>query len=207
MRYNTCMTSHAYTTIFFDWGGVLATDPGDDFLRDLLANVGAEPAQIEEIYETYMRRFMRGELSESQYWQELREKYGLNIHDSISEEFKKWRGLAANEAVLQLVAEAKEHGLKTAVLSNVIEPTYNVIASAGYYDRFDDVIASWQVGSAKPEPEIYTIALQRLGVTAQESVFIDDKQKCLDPAAAMGFKTILAQNPEQIVRDVRACWS
>jgi putative hydrolase of the HAD superfamily len=93
-----------------------------------------------------------------------------------------------------------------AVLSNVIEPTYNVIEAAGYYDLFDEVIASCNVGYVKPEAEIYKIALERLGVTAEESVFIDDQQYCLDPAAKMGFKAILAQNPEQIISDVRECW-
>lgn len=200
------MIDQKYTTIFFDWGGVVANDPGDEFLGQLLRDVGATDAQIEEIFETYMKRFMRGEISEAEYWQELRVKYGLAIHDSISEEFKKWRGLIANDDILALVKEAKDRGLNVAVLSNVIQPTYNVIEAAGYYDLFDEVIASCKVGHVKPEEEIYKMALDCFGVTAEESVFIDDKQYCLDPAAAMGFKTILANNPEQIIRDVRECW-
>ncbi|HSW92165.1 MAG TPA: HAD family phosphatase [Candidatus Saccharimonadales bacterium] len=200
------MIDQKYTTIFFDWGGVIANDPGDEFLGQLLRDVGATDAQIEEIFETYMKRFMRGEISEAQYWQELRVKYGLAIHDSISDEFKKWRGLIANDDILALVKEAKDRGLNVAVLSNVIQPTYNVIEAAGYYDLFDEVIASCKVGYVKPEEEIYKIALDRFGVTAEESVFIDDKQYCLDPATAMGFKTILAKNPEQIIRDISECW-
>jgi epoxide hydrolase-like predicted phosphatase len=201
------MTDKTYTTIFFDWGGVIANDPGDDFLRELIRSLGAREDQIKTIFETYMKRFMRGQISEIQYWQELRTKYGLAIHDSISEEFKKWRGLIANDDILALAKEAKTQGLKVALLSNIIEPTYNVLDQAGYYDLFDEVIASCKIGYVKPEKEIYHIALDRLGVTAEASVFIDDKQSCLDPAAQMGFKTILAQNPEQIIRDVRACWS
>jgi putative hydrolase of the HAD superfamily len=200
------MPTQTYTTVFFDWGGVIANDPGDEFLGNLIRDLGASEAQIKEIFETYMRRFMRGELSEADYWQELRTKYGFTIDDSISETFKKWRGLIANDEILALVQEAKNHGLKVAVLSNVIEPTYNAIQAAGYYDLFDDVIASCAVGFVKPEPQIYQIALKRLRATAQESIFIDDKQYCLDPAAEMGFATILAQNPEQIISDVRACW-
>lgn len=198
------MSQH-YTTVFFDWGGVIANDPGDEFLRDLVKNLGASDAQIKDIFETYMKRFMRGQISETEYWHELQTKYGLAIHDSISEEFKKWRGLVANEDILALAQELKSKGMRIAILSNVIEPTYNVIAQAGYYDMFDDVIASCKVGYVKPEKEIYEIALHRLHVTAAESIFIDDKQYLLDPAAAMGFTTILAQNPEQIMRDVRAC--
>jgi len=201
------MTYQKYTTIFFDWGGVIANDPGDEFLGQLLRNVGASEPQVQEIFETYMKRFMRGEISETEYWQELRSKYGLSIHDAISDEFKKWRGLVANENILELVKEAQGKGFNVAILSNVIEPTYNVIKQAGYYDLFDEVIASCKVGYVKPEKEIYKISLERLNVTAQESVFIDDKQSLLDPAEQIGFKTILAQNPEQIIRDVRALWS
>lgn len=147
---------------------------------------------------------MRGQLSEAEYWQELRSKYGFAIHDSVSDEFKKWRGLIANDDILALAKEAKDKGLNIAILSNVIEPTYNVIEQAGYYDLFDEVIASCKVGYVKPEKEIYKIALDRFNVTAQESVFIDDKQSLLDPANQLGFKTILAQDPGQIIRDVRA---
>lgn len=191
------------TTIFFDWGGVIADDPGDDFLKLLLRDIGASEAQVEEIYETYMKHFMKGHMSEAEYWDELRVNYGFTIHDSISNEFKKWRGLVKNDDVLALVDKAKEKGLQTAILSNVIEPTYNVLLQAGYYDRFDEVIASCKVGFAKPQEEIYLLALKQLHTTAAQSVFIDDKQKNLDPAASMGFKTILAQNSAQIIRDTR----
>lgn len=194
-----------YSTIFFDWGGVIANDPGDDFLSQLLRDIGATDEQVQEIFETYMKRFMRGQITEAEYWQELRTKYGFTIHDSISDEFKKWRGLVANEDILTLAKQAKAKGINIAILSNVIEPTYNVIEQAGYYDLFDEVIASCKVGFVKPEKQIYQIALDRFGVTPQESIFIDDKQYCLDPAEAMGFKTILATSPEQIVRDMRDC--
>jgi epoxide hydrolase-like predicted phosphatase len=195
------------TTIFFDWGGVIADDPGDDFLKLLLKDGGASEAQTEEIYETYMRRFMRGEITEKEYWDELRAKYGLKIHDSISEEFKKWNGLVKNEEVWSLISEAKAHGLQVAILSNVIEPTYNALAQTGYYDDFDEVIASCKVGFAKPQREIYELALAQLKTTALQSVFIDDKQRNLDPAEAMGFRTILAQNPAQIISDIRQVFS
>ena len=193
-----------YTTIFFDWGGVVANDPGDEFLGLLLKQIGATDEQIQEIFATYMSRFMRGQISESEYWAELHKKYGFEIHDSISDEFKKWRGLVANQDVLDLVDETKAAGLQTAIFSNVIEPTYNVLAQAGYYSRFDEIIASCKVGLAKPEKEIYSLALHQLNTTAAQSIFIDDKQSNLDPAVEIGFTTILAKEPNQIITDVRA---
>lgn len=191
-----------YKTIFFDWGGVIANDPGDDFLRDLLRKVGANNAQIEEFFHDYMPQFMRGEITEDQYWYILRSKYNLNIKDSISEEFKQWKGLVANQDILKLVSDAKAKGIQTAILSNAIEPTYNALQQAGYYDLFDELIVSCKVGFAKPQKEIYALALKQLDTTAKESVFIDDKQRNLDPAKEMGFKVILAENPHQIIKDL-----
>lgn len=191
-------------TIFFDWGGVIAGDPGDDFLAILLRDIGANESQIQEIFENYKISFMKGEISETQYWDSLKSDYGLTIPDTISDEFKKWGGLIKNESVLALVNEAKKLRHKVALLTNVIEPTYNVLNEAGCYDYFDAVIASCKVGFAKPQREIYQLALDKMNTTAAQSIFIDDKQKNIDPAAAMGFHTILALNPEQIIRDTRA---
>lgn len=191
-------------TVFFDWGGVVANDPGDDFLGQLLKNVGATDEQVTAIFETYMKRFMRGQITEQEYWQEIKLNFGLSIPDSISDEFMKWSGLTANQDILDLISGLRrDDGLKVAILSNVIEPTYNVLKKAGYYDLFDETIASCKVGFAKPEQEIYQISLDKLGTTADKSLFIDDKQGNLDPASQMGFSVILAENPEQIIRDIK----
>lgn len=191
-------------TIFFDWGGVVADDPGDDFLTKLLLDIGARDDQIKEIFQLYMQRFMKGEISEAEYWNELRANYGFVIDDSISEEFKKWSGLVANQEILALVDEVKNKGWQTAILSNVIEPTYNVLKDAGFYDKFDMVIASCKEGLAKPDQKIYELALERARASPEESIFIDDKQRNLDPAHEMGFKTVLASSPVQVIKDVRA---
>ncbi|HEV7952120.1 MAG TPA: HAD family phosphatase [Candidatus Saccharimonadales bacterium] len=191
-----------YDTIFFDWGGVVADDPGDEFLGKLLKQLGASEAEIQEIFRTYMKRFMRGHISEVEYWAELKANYGYSIPDTISQEFMKWTGLEANADILELVESAKVQGLQTAIFSNVIEPTYNVLSRAGYYERFDQIIASCKVGYAKPEVEIYTLALDALGTVGPRSIFIDDKESNLIPARKLGFTTILAQNPEQIISDL-----
>lgn len=194
--------NRSITTIFFDWGGVIAGDPDDGFLSLLLRNIGASENQVQEIYDTYMKRFMKGHITEKEYWEALRVNYGFVIHDSISDEFKKWHGLVKNDDILALAGQAKAKGFQTAILTNVIEPTYKVLQEAGYYDYFDTVIASCKVGFAKPQPEIYQLALDRMNTTAAQSVFIDDKQKNLDPAHRMGFTTILAKNPVQIIQDI-----
>lgn len=197
------MPNH-YTTVYFDWGGVMAADPGDDFLSALLTSLGATHDQIASINQAYLKQFMRGHITETDFWAALRHNYGLTIPGAISEEFTKWPGCKASQEVLALVTAVQASGRTVALLSNMLLPTFNILTATGYLAHFDHVIASCQVGYAKPEPEIYQIALHKAGAKPAESLVIDDKAPMLEPAAKLGFTTILARNPAQIVHDVTA---
>lgn len=190
-------------TIFFDWGGVIAPDPQDDFLSSLLKQSGANDEQIADFFKTYMSRFTRGSLDTNGFWDILKNTYKLSTLSDGTNKFAAWRGLNVADEILTLVRDLRARGFKVALFTNVIEPSYNLIKQAGFYDEFDEVIASCKVGYGKPDPEIYTIALERMHTTPAESLFIDDKQAFLDPAIKMGFQTILGTSSEQIIREVR----
>ena len=61
---------------------------------------------------------------------------------------------------------------------------------------------SWQVGKRKPEEEVFRYTLEKLGVSAEEAVFVDDKEENIAAARRLGLKTVLARSPEQVVREV-----
>lgn len=191
-------------TVFFDWGGVIADDPGDDFLRNILRKYGANEQQIQEIHQRYMFQFMRGHITEHEYWRILKEEYGLSMPGDIQSVFASWEGFVTNPDVLQLIVDIKATGRHVALLSNVIVPTYAMLLQVGSYAPFDSVVVSCVEGYAKPELEIYEIALSRAGTTGERSLFIDDKQHNLTAAESLGFTTILAQNPAQFIAETRA---
>lgn len=190
-------------TVFFDWGGVIADDPGDDFLKNILRDYGATEEQIIEIGGRYMYKFMRGHMSEQEYWKALTEEYNLAIPDDIATVFTAWRGIETNPDVIRLIKDVKVSGRKVALLSNVIAPTYSILQNSDSYTPFDVVIASCAEGYAKPDAEIYHLSLERAGTSAERSLFIDDKQHNLDAANLLGFSTILAQTPEQFITEAR----
>jgi putative hydrolase of the HAD superfamily len=89
------------------------------------------------------------------------------------------------------------------LLSNVIPGTEAELRAHGAYDPFDFAILSRHVGYAKPDPEIYRLALDALpGINPEEIVFLDDQEHCLQPAQALGMQTILVQNPAQAIADI-----
>jgi FMN phosphatase YigB (HAD superfamily) len=70
--------------------------------------------------------------------------------------------------VLAAVGVARKHCLRTAVLSNADQLGDDIA------DLFDAVVLSGQVGFGKPDVRIYLLTAERLGLTPEECVFVDD---------------------------------
>ena len=77
-------------------------------------------------------------------------------------------------------------------------------AVAEVMSLFDHVIESSRVGIRKPDPRIYQMACEALGVSATASVYLDDLGINLKPAKALGMTTIKVVSPEQALRDLEA---
>ena len=103
---------------------------------------------------------------------------------------------------LPAVQALREHGVRTALVSNCSHNTRAVVERLGLEAAFDAVILSFEVGAQKPEPEIYRLALERLGITQpSRAVFVDDQADYCDGAAAIGMQTRLMLRPREPVED------
>lgn len=69
---------------------------------------------------------------------------------------------------------------------------------------FDHVIESSKVGIRKPDPRIYKMACEALGVSAASSVYLDDLGINLKPARALGMTTIKVVTAEQALKELEA---
>jgi putative hydrolase of the HAD superfamily len=67
---------------------------------------------------------------------------------------------------------------------------------------FDHVIESSKVGIRKPDPRIYSMACEALGVSPGGSVYLDDLGINLKPAAQLGMKTIKVLNAAQALEEL-----
>ena len=68
--------------------------------------------------------------------------------------------------------------------------------------RFDRVIESSKVGIRKPDPRIYAMMIDALGIEAAECVYLDDLGVNCKPAAAMGMTAIKVAGEEQALADL-----
>lgn len=86
--------------------------------------------------------------------------------------------------------------------SAIPQTTEKKIHMAEIMALFDEVIESSIEGVRKPDPEIYQIALKRMGVAPEACVFLDDLGINLKPARAMGMKTIKVLNSHQALSEL-----
>lgn len=68
----------------------------------------------------------------------------------------------------------------------------------------DLIIYSHEVGVAKPDPRIYAITCERLGVQPSEMVFLDDVPRNIAAACDYGIHGVLFQDNAQAIRDIEA---
>lgn len=102
------------------------------------------------------------------------------------------------------VAELKEAGFKTGIVSNNVKEWQlawdKVIPSR---DLFDTTIFSSEVGHRKPNPEIFQVALKGLDVSPEEAIFLDDFPAMAEGASAIGIHGIYVENHENAIAETR----
>ena len=67
---------------------------------------------------------------------------------------------------------------------------------------FEIVIESSKVGMRKPDPKIYELACQEMGIEPSEAIYLDDLGINLKPARALGMSTIKVLSADQAINEL-----
>lgn len=95
-------------------------------------------------------------------------------------------------------------GIAVILVSNCGHSTRPMLAAKGLLDLADGAVLSCEVGTAKPDPEIYQIALRSLQIAAADAVFLDDQPGYCAGAAAVGIRPIQVVRPGVATRPADA---
>ena len=117
-------------------------------------------------------------------------------------------GLLMGEVRPEMVEAVRRCGerLATAMLTNNVAglAATGDAAVGELLDLFDVIVESSVVGVRKPDPEFYEIACERLSITPDQAVFLDDLGINLKPARAMGMTTIKVVDPAAAITELEA---
>lgn len=84
------------------------------------------------------------------------------------------KGLVPVPGAVETIAALRERGLKTGLITVCSEDVVAVWEETDFHGLFDAEVFSAAVGLRKPDPEIYRIALEQLGVEAKDAMFVGD---------------------------------
>lgn len=94
--------------------------------------------------------------------------------------------------------------LKTAICSNFSDVLRDQINERWKIaDLFDVIVISNEIGVIKPDPKIYLVTLERLGLQAQETIFIDDLERNVIGAEQVGMHGVLFKSTDETIGQVR----
>ncbi|EHK86707.1 HAD family hydrolase [Saccharomonospora azurea] len=77
-------------------------------------------------------------------------------------------------------------GVTVGVLSNIAFDIRPAFAAHGYDTHVDDFVLSYEVGAIKPDPAVFRIALDRLGVSAERTLMVGDSKEADGGATQLG---------------------
>ncbi|HYV16881.1 MAG TPA: HAD family phosphatase [Conexibacter sp.] len=113
--------------------------------------------------------------------------------------------LHPNEELFAFMRTLHGRGYRMAILTNNVrewEPLWRSMLPID--ELFELVVDSGFVGVRKPAPEIYELTLERLGLPAEATLFLDDIEVNCDAARALGMQAIWYRSTAQAIADVEA---
>jgi len=152
-------------------------------------------------------RLERGELTERKFLDDL--AWGLEDelgHRPTLHRFREiyFEALHANEPMLELMRTLREHGHRMAILTNNVREWEPLWRSKLPVDEiFELIVDSAWVGMRKPDPAIYHLTLERLGVAPEASLFIDDNELNVEAARELGMRAVHFRSNEQAIPEIR----
>ena len=199
-----------YDALIVDYGGVLTTPLQESMIRfaeetgiELQDLVRAALGAYADVDDELIVAFETGRISED----EFSEAFARRLSDATGVAVESeglirriFAGLELEEAMVSALKSTRTSGCKTGLLSNSW--------GTSLYPRqlldelFDAVVVSGEVGMRKPDPAIFALITQKLGVGADRCVFVDDYPAHLESAASAGMTTVLHRSPAETIAEL-----
>jgi HAD superfamily hydrolase (TIGR01509 family) len=151
----------------------------------------------------YFREAVAGRVTGEELWRDVARRIGespenwsmlVNLHRSI---------FILNTDLLAFIRSLRPR-YKTAILSNTSSEVRAWITEEFHLERDVDLtIISSEERYHKPQPEIFRITLNRLGVQPEEALFIDDEARYVASAQALGMHAVQFSNTQQVIGEMK----
>ncbi|WP_408591754.1 HAD-IA family hydrolase [Novosphingobium sp.] len=207
----------AFAAVIFDFGGVITSSPFEAFNR-LEAERGLPQNFVRRINATNpdsnaWALFERAEIDAARFDALFAEEARAHGHELEGSAVLAVLAGAVRPAMIRALDQLAAAGYRLGCITNNV-PTGHGAGMARSSDRademeqifarFEHVIESSKAGVRKPDPRIYTMMCDHLGLAPAQCVYLDDLGINCKPAAALGMHAIKVTSGEQALTDLSA---
>jgi len=191
--------------VISDLGRVILWFDNTIFYRKMTAHCPLSADEIREIVHhspEFIELFDLGRLTPREFYESVIGKLGADIgYDEFMAAYADV--FFINAPVLEIFKRLKEK-YRLVLVSNVDVVRY------GFIKRkfpelmiFDDYVLSYELGTMKPDPQIYRVALAKAQADASGCVFIDDMEENIEGAVALGIPAILYRPETDLEKELK----
>ncbi len=210
-----------YRAAIFDFGGVITESPFDAFNR-LEEERGLPRDTVRRINSTNpddnaWARIERAEIGRDDFDALFAAEAAALGHELRGADVLACLSGALRPGMVAALDTIRAAGLLLGCITNNVVPSDDSVANPGMaahpgsalrlapvFARFDHVIESARAGVRKPDPRIYAMMSEKLGVSPEFCVYLDDLGINCKPAAAMGMAAIKVTGEAQALSDLSA---
>ncbi|MFQ5577104.1 MAG: HAD family hydrolase [Anaerolineae bacterium] len=183
--------------IIFDFGGVLLRTHDHTPRRKWEERLGLAPGQFEEtIFNGPLGRDAQlGRVGPAEVWAAAAAKFNLSPAEAAQAQKDFFSGDVLDRDLVNYIRRLKTR-FTTGLLSNTWHPNgHTLLLQFGIADAFHFSVTSAELGVMKPDPRIYRLALERAGAEPAQAIFVDDFERNVLAAKALGMQAVYFVDP------------
>jgi epoxide hydrolase-like predicted phosphatase len=189
--------------VVLDIGSVLEIIDDSVFPAPFEQRQGLAPGSVHAGAAVLPGNAATGELTELQirsHWQQHLALTDAQA-DELMADYWRWYVGTLDQELFDWFA-ARRPQLRTGIVSNSGPGAREAERCWGFEEITDDIVYSHEVGLLKPDPRIFALATDRLGVRPEEIAFLDDVEANVDAARAVGWHAVLHKSTPESIREL-----
>lgn len=189
--------------IAFDFGGVLGPDADDwsDTFKQIPKLTGLTESALQNLFNLHWPKLKVGKKSMKTFWQFVAKESPKEINPNKLREIYN-KSIYVKKEVLKLIGDLRKK-YKVILLANDSDDDYMIKTKKLKLNKvFDKLYYSSQLGTSKPDKEIFEYVLKDQKVSPGEALFIDNQENNIKTGGALKINSILYKNLPQLQKDL-----
>lgn len=177
--------------VLFDYGGVLAEEGFRNGLLDMAReqNLDIESMPNDAMQAAYDSGFVLGKGTVTAFWALMRKRTGLEGEDAVLTK-RILDGFVLRPWIIKLIQQLRDQGYITGILSDQTHWLDWLNERDHFYDVFDHIFNSYTMGKGKRNPGLFNDIADKLALSPDEILFVDDSVDNVTRAREAGWQSI-----------------